>query len=63
MKLQIGIILRLSNGTPPVVLGAVANDELLALVLRSAVVAAERGGHQDAVHPDRLLDGHAGRVM
>lgn len=64
MTIQVAIILKLGNGAPPVVLGRVADDQLLALALRSALlVAAERAGYHDAPLPDRLVDGPVRRVM
>ena len=41
-KLEVGIVLRVGPGAAPVVIGAVANDELLRHALRVAIDAAAR---------------------
>ncbi len=41
-RLEVGILVRLDNGAPPVVIGAVVDDALLSHALRAAIGAAER---------------------
>ena len=42
-RLEVGIILRLGNGTPPIVIGSVGDDEaLLVSAMRAAIRKAQR---------------------
>jgi hypothetical protein len=58
-RIEVGIILRVGKGAPPVIIGAVVDHALLGHALRAAIAAAERragGAIADVQAVDRLPD-------
>ncbi len=55
-RIEVGIVLRVAPGAPPVVIGAVADDELLRHALRLAINAAVRREVKDAMTLETLAN-------
>jgi hypothetical protein len=56
-RIEVGIVLRVTRGSPPIIIGAIADDELLQHALRVAIDAAVRREAGDGQSTDLLTTG------